>query len=166
MMRRAVLVFFIYMGLAGFAAADEPRVGAPAPALTVPQFDQQLFDLAGLKGKVVVINVWASWCEPCRAEMPMLDALYRRTQPQGLAMLALSADRPRQRQAAMDYMRAFAIPAGLAQDATANGFSTAELPTTFIIDRQGVVRAILTPESGPLAASMLAAAVEPLLAGR
>ena len=77
-----------------FAVAE---VGQPAPALVVPELNGQSFDLSALRGKVVVINFWATWCQPCRQEMPALSAFYRQYHGQGLEMIGLSADRPHER---------------------------------------------------------------------
>jgi cytochrome c biogenesis protein CcmG, thiol:disulfide interchange protein DsbE len=55
------------------AASD---VGQAAPALVVPELNGQLFDLRALRGKVVIVNFWATWCPPCREEMPALDSFY------------------------------------------------------------------------------------------
>ncbi|TLY80884.1 MAG: TlpA family protein disulfide reductase [Gammaproteobacteria bacterium] len=74
------------------AAGRAPEVGDPAPALLVPELDGHGFDLSALRGKVVIVNFWATWCAPCRAEMPVLDAFYRRYHAQGLELLGLSID--------------------------------------------------------------------------
>ena len=73
------------------------EVGQPAPSLVVQELDGQTFDLSAVRGKVVVVSFWATWCPPCRAEMPVLDAFYRRYHGQGLEMIGLSADRPHDR---------------------------------------------------------------------
>src|SRR5690349_13732340 len=73
------------------------EVGRPAPPLVVQGLDGQRFDLATLHGKVVVLALWASWCPPCRAEMPVLEAFYRAHHAEGLEMLGLSADDPHDR---------------------------------------------------------------------
>ena len=72
-------------------------VGNAAPALVVPELDGQTFDLSALRGKVVIVNFWATWCPPCRKEMPALDAFYRRYHGNGLEMIGVSADRPHDR---------------------------------------------------------------------
>ena len=59
------------------------------------QIDGKTFDLEKLKGQVVVVNFWATWCPPCRAEMPVMDAFYRKHHGEGLAMIGLSQDKPR-----------------------------------------------------------------------
>src|SRR6516164_11606091 len=105
--------------LAGDTAA---RVGERAPALIVPRLDGAVFDLAALRGKVVVVNFWASWCSPCRAEMPQLDAFYRRHHAQGLELLGLSVDDPADRAAVAQIMKSFSYPAAMAVAAKVNDF--------------------------------------------
>lgn len=91
------LAFAFVIGLSGAfpARAAEPRVGAPAPAITVRTLGGQEIDLTHLAGKVVVVNIWATWCAPCRAEMPMLNAFYVKHESQVLLLFGLSADRSR-----------------------------------------------------------------------
>lgn len=74
------------------ATAEEER--APAPALSLRDLDGKQVNLADLRGKVVVISLWASWCAPCKQELKHLDAMYRRLKGQGLVVLAVSTDGP------------------------------------------------------------------------
>jgi thiol-disulfide isomerase/thioredoxin len=152
------------LALGGPARADLPRVGAPAPEVALKALDGQPLDLAALKGKVVVINVWATWCGPCRAEMPMLDAFYRAHRAQGLALIGLSADRSRDLGEVRKVMAAFAYPAGLLSQATTDRLGDQRiLPVTFIVDRAGLVRAVFGANGTPLTQAALEAAVKPLL---
>ncbi len=86
-MRAAALAFALLPAILAvipapfvFGAVD---VGQPAPALVAQELSGQTFDLAAQRGKVVVINFWATWCPPCRKEMPALDAFYRKYHSQG-----------------------------------------------------------------------------------
>jgi cytochrome c biogenesis protein CcmG, thiol:disulfide interchange protein DsbE len=133
------------MGAWARADAPPPQVGGPAPALVVPQLDGHVFDLAALRGKVVIVNLWASWCAPCRTEMPRLDAFYRRYRARGVALLGLSVDEVGDRSAVRAIMQKFSYPAALAADAKRNDFGPPlGVPMTWIIDPAGVVRARLT----------------------
>ena len=139
-------------------------VGQTAPPLVVPRLDGQPFDLAALRGKVVVVNYWASWCVPCREEMPALDAFYRGYHGRGVEMIGLSADRPRDRDAALKMMQTYSYPAAMMRDARPNGFGTPEsLPITYVIDTEGVVRAKLRPDETVVTEKGLADLVLPLL---
>ncbi|MGO9994573.1 MAG: TlpA family protein disulfide reductase [Steroidobacteraceae bacterium] len=144
------------------AASDE--VGQPAPVLRVKQLDGHDLDLAALRGKVVVLNFWATWCPPCRAEMPMLEAFYEKHASEGVTVIGLSADDPHERKAVARAMQGLTYPAALLVDAKPNGFGTPRaLPITYIIGPDGVIRARLLPTKRNLSEQDLAAAVAPLL---
>jgi len=151
---------------AGLALASA-IVGRNSPALVAPELNGQNFDLAQLRGKVVIIDFWATWCPPCRKEMPALNAFYRHYHDKGLDVIALSADRPRDRSDVVKVMQSFSYPAAMLHDAKANGFGEpSELPTTYVVDAQGIVRAKLTPDEKPVTEQTLAAVVLPLLRER
>lgn len=148
------------------AAAAPPTIGQSAPALIVPELSGHEFDLAKLRGKVVLVNVWATWCSPCRSEMPTLNAFYRQYHSHGLDLLGLSIDEAPDVPKVGEVMRQFAYPAALASAAKANGFGDPiAVPITYVIDANGVIRAQLQAE-GPSGVSRqaLEKAVLPLLA--
>ncbi len=154
----------IVPGLSAFGAME---VGQPAPSLVVRELDGKTFDLRAVRGKVVVLSFWATWCPPCRAEMPVLDAFYRRYHGQGLEMIGLSADRPRDRSDVQKVMQSFNYPAAMLDDAKVNDFGTpSALPKTIVIDGHGIVRAEMTPDQTAVTEKSLSAAVLPLLPNR
>jgi cytochrome c biogenesis protein CcmG, thiol:disulfide interchange protein DsbE len=149
------------------SARADMEVGQPAPSLVVRELDGQSFDLGAVRGKVVVVNFWATWCPPCREEMPVLDAFYRRYHGQGLEMIGLSADRPHDRADVSKAMQSFSYPAAMLDDAKVNDFGApSALPVTFVIDGNGIVRAKLTPDEKPVTEKSLGDAVIPLLPGK
>jgi peroxiredoxin len=154
----------LVLAASGSSATAAVDVGQPAPQLAVEELDGHAFDLGALRGKVVVVNYWATWCPPCRAEMPALDAFYRHYHARGVEMIGLSADVPRERDAARKMMEGFAYPAAMLRDARPNGFGRPPaLPITYVIDTAGVVRAKFQPDETGVTEQSLAAAVLPLL---
>lgn len=126
------------------AAARPPSVGEPAPALEARLFDGRALDLVSLRGQVVVLNVWASWCAPCRHEMPMLDALARDYAARGVTVLGLSADDRHDRREAERIAGGFHYALGMLSEAPRNGFGMpTALPLTYVIDPQGTVVRVL-----------------------
>jgi cytochrome c biogenesis protein CcmG/thiol:disulfide interchange protein DsbE len=166
---RRTTLWFASAGVAAIICAAaiafaSATVGNSAPALTVPELDGQTFDLSAQRGKVVIVNFWATWCPPCREEMPALDAFYRRYHGQGLEMIGVSTDRPRDRSDVTKVMQSYSFPAALLDDAKINDFGTPDaLPMTVVVDGNGVVRAKLTPDQTPVTEKTLSDAVLPLL---
>jgi len=123
-------------------AYSRPSINAPAPAFRLMDLDGKLHSLAEHQGKVVFLNFWATWCGPCKVEMPAMEALYQDFQSQGLEILAVSVD-----QQGVVVTRPFKEAMGLSfpilhdsdyQVGLSYGART--LPMTYIIDRKGVIR--------------------------
>jgi cytochrome c biogenesis protein CcmG, thiol:disulfide interchange protein DsbE len=150
--------------VAGQPAWASPKPGDTAPPLVVPELDGRTFDLAAQRGKVVIVNFWATWCAPCRKEMPTLEAFWRQHHGQGLELIGVSADRPRDRDDVVKVMRSFSYPAAMLKDAKANGFGAPEaIPITYVIDSAGTVRAKFKPDNNGVVQKDLDDSVLPLL---
>jgi cytochrome c biogenesis protein CcmG, thiol:disulfide interchange protein DsbE len=116
--------------------------GARAPALAGPSLaGGGAVDLAQHRGSVVVVDFWASWCEPCAEAMPALERIYQRYRGQGLVVIGVSEDRT------VDNARGFLQRANVsfpvmhdADHSVANRYRPPTMPSTYVIDRQGVVR--------------------------
>lgn len=148
--KRCTMSFFVLFTLAlllvlalrpGDSSARDILPGAPAPDFTLQTLDGRTVSLADLRGRPVVVNFWASWCPPCRAEMPLLQAAYEKYQDQGIELLAVNLDE------SPVAIRTFTEPLGLTfpilldQGARVTAqYKIIPLPTTFFIGRDGVVR--------------------------
>jgi len=131
--------YFFLLGWCGLALAATE--GQPAPAMQARLLDGTVFNLARDAGKVVVVNIWATWCTPCREEMPALDAYYREHRGQGLILIALSMDDPKDEAKVREVTQAYSFPVGLARDADLKGYGRIwRLPLTFVVDRTGILR--------------------------
>lgn len=142
-------------------ASGPPTVGKNAPLLLARTFAGDHVDLAALRGKVVVLNFWASWCGPCRSEMPALDALYRDYRDRGVIVIGLSADDRHDRREALAAARGVSYLTGMLSDATTNGFGEPQaLPMTYIVAADGTLAEVLTANRGALSTAQLRAAVD------
>src|SRR6478735_12575080 len=79
----------------GTASEGGNQVGVPVPELKVESLGGKKIDVASYRGRVLLLDVWASWCGPCKQELPMLDAMARRLKGQGIDILAVSVDQER-----------------------------------------------------------------------
>ena len=154
-----------FAAAAASSAYGAAQIGQAAPALVVQELNGQTFDLATQRGKVVLVNFWATWCSPCQEEMPALAAFYRTYHARGVDMIGISVDRPHDRSDVVKTMQSFDYPAAMLADVQSNGFgSPAEVPLTFVVDRSGVVRDRFTPDQTKVTEKSLADAILPLLA--
>jgi cytochrome c biogenesis protein CcmG, thiol:disulfide interchange protein DsbE len=146
--------------------APGPSLAADAapPALVVPTLNGSTFDLAALHGHVVLVHFWATWCTPCRAEMPALNEFYRRYHDQGVELIGVSADKTRDLGAVRKMLPDLGYPVAMASAATKNSFGTQrELPVTYVIDRDGSLRGEMRPDKTPVTEASLEKIVLPLL---
>ena len=126
-------------GLLGPAArASSLRVGQPAPPATLVTLDGQRLSTGDLLGRVVILTFLATWCEPCRDELPLLSAYQQRHAAKGLMVLGFSLDEPDH----LDQLRAMAVPlhfpVGLLMASQAAGYGRIwRIPVSFTIDRAG-----------------------------
>jgi cytochrome c biogenesis protein CcmG, thiol:disulfide interchange protein DsbE len=154
----------LFLSAAFAAFAGEPEVGQPAPVLKATELNGQDFDLAEQRGKVVIVNFWATWCGPCRVEMPALDAFYRAFRDRGLVLIGISVDRWSDRGKVAAVMRDFSYPAAMGNEAKADDFPRPkEIPITYVIGRDGVLRRIMRPDRIEITPKTLAETVLPLL---
>ena len=119
------------------------KVGAPAPAYATRALDGDSVSLAGLRGKVVLLNVWATWCHPCREEIPQLEALHRQFGKDGLVVAGVSVDNGGMDDGIRSFMRDFKMTYAVWLDPderVSARFLTIGVPETFLIDRAGVIR--------------------------
>lgn len=124
------------------SASGQADVGRPAPDITVERVSGGTLALSSLHGKVVLLDVWASWCGPCKQELPMLDAIAGRLHRRGVEVLAVSVDQERQNvDKFLEAKGHWALT--VAHDpkgAIADTFQPDKMPTSYVIDRKGIIR--------------------------
>lgn len=126
------------------APGDGPAaVGATLPEVKVVGFDGRGIDARALAGKVVLLDLWASWCAPCKEELPLLDSMATRLRSKGVTILAVSIDE--NREDALGFLRSQSSDWSLAlahdpEGKLAEKLKPPRMPTSYIIDRTGVIR--------------------------
>jgi thiol-disulfide isomerase/thioredoxin len=122
--------------------------------------------LSEMRGKPVVVNLWASWCPPCRAEMPALQRIYEANRERGLEIIALNTTFQDSAEGAAEFAREFGLtfPVAFDRDGMASrAYQLRALPTTFFIDGEGVIREVVL--GGPMSETTIQTMIESLLAG-
>lgn len=125
------------------APAATLAVGAPAPAYTAQTMEGTPIALADLKGEVVMLNVWATWCKPCREEIPALDSLQREFGPRGFRVVGVSIDVAGDTAEIAGFARSLGASYELwldPDDKVSTTFRAIGVPSTALIDRNGVLR--------------------------
>lgn len=137
------------------------RLGQPAPDFSLPALSGETIRLSDLKGQVVLVNLWATWCPPCKAEMPVINTFYEAHQEAGFTTLMVNMQEDGATVGDFIKANSFSFPVLLdGQGELMNLYGVRGLPATFILDRNGQVRHI---QSGAITEADLEAAVIPLL---
>jgi cytochrome c biogenesis protein CcmG/thiol:disulfide interchange protein DsbE len=124
--------------LAPGARANSLHVGQTAPPAILVTLDGQRIASADLRGQIVILTFWASWCVPCRQELPLLSAYAQAHALQGLTILAFSLDAPEDMRRVRQLAQAWHFPAGLLAQSSAPGYGRIwHIPVNFTIDREG-----------------------------
>ena len=141
MRRVSVLTGLLTVLLAGcYSGSRPPHIGSNAPDFTVQDSDRKI-TLSELRGKVVVLNFWATWCAPCVEELPSLVNLQQRMRNKGITVLAVSVDQDEglYRRFVQDH-NVNLLTVRDANQKSNNLYGTFKFPETYIIDRNGVMR--------------------------
>ena len=131
--------------LAGLIACATPAVAGdatvPAPPFTLASRSGGEVSLADLKGQVVMINFWASWCGPCRQEFPALDQIYAKYKPMGFTLVAINVESEKSDAEKFLAKTPASFPILFDPDNKVSGqYGVSAMPTTVLVDRQGRVR--------------------------
>ena len=164
------LMLAMAMGVLGLLAygviakAENPLSEGLAPEFTLTLFDGEQLSLSELRGQVVVINVWASWCPPCREEAPVLERAWRRYRDRGVTFVGL--DYMDTEPAALSYLKEFDITYPNGPDLgsrISRAYNVQGVPETFFITPEGEIAEVYV---GPLSEAWLTGILERLLAAK
>ncbi len=131
------------IGLKGSELAPAPEVGHPAPDFTLVDLEGNEVALSDFRGKTVFINFWATWCPPCRAEMPEIEAVHQEYKDRGVVVLGVDISEPVS--TVRQYIQKGGFSWTIVLDSTgevARNYQIAAIPTSFFIDGEGIIRAV------------------------
>jgi cytochrome c biogenesis protein CcmG, thiol:disulfide interchange protein DsbE len=144
-----VVLSLIYVGKRMLGNELEPvGVGVEAPAFSALTLDSipSTKSLADYKGQVVLLNIWATWCLPCRVEMPSIEQLHKAYGPRGLRVVGISVDDPHTEPQIRDFVKQYGLTFQILHDTTGQDgvvsqtYQTTGYPETIIIGRDGLIR--------------------------
>ena len=163
---RTLLFICLVANMSNLAIAA-PDVGQVAPNIEGTLVDGKPFSLHAQKGKVVLVNFWASWCEPCREEMPIIEAYLKKHRTQGFEVLAITLDKPSDLAQAQKILQTYTFLSSDKKQMDYSGYGRIwRIPSTFIIDKQGILRKNGMTGDPKVDAKLLEEIVSPLLSNQ
>ncbi|MBI3562782.1 MAG: TlpA family protein disulfide reductase [Gammaproteobacteria bacterium] len=136
----SVPVLLVMLGILTWNVQAAPA-GQPAPDFALPNIDGKNIRLKELRGQVVLINYWASWCGPCRQEMPLLNDIYKKYNKLGFVILGVNVEQDSNK--AKGYLRDVPVSFPILydmQNQLSKLYNINAMPTTVIVDRSGMIR--------------------------
>lgn len=134
------------VALTGCAAGDRggpPRIGEPAREYAAATLDGEQVTLESMRGRVVLLNLWATWCTPCRMETPYLQSVYEEHRDRGFEIVGISMDTGDSADDVEMFVDEYDVTYTILHDPRMRGmelYQVLGLPATFLIDREGVLR--------------------------
>jgi peroxiredoxin len=141
-----------------------PQAGFPAPDFTLKTAKGETYTLSELKGQAVLINVWATWCPPCKAEMPAIEKMYNEYKDQGFVVLAINStfqDDPLQ---ITPFVEEYSLTFPILLDETSDisrAYQVRSLPSSYFVNRHGVITEVVI--GGPMSEALLRTRIEEAL---
>jgi cytochrome c biogenesis protein CcmG/thiol:disulfide interchange protein DsbE len=156
--------FLLMMLIGVFAWAAGPKEGSPAPRATATALSGAVLDTEALRGKVVMLHFWATWCPPCREEMPVLEKFYKEHHEEGFEIIAVSMDEAGDESKVKQFVQNYSYPVAMQSASKVEQFGRIwTLPLTFVIDRKGILRKSDWTGQEKIDAASLAKIMLPLL---
>jgi cytochrome c biogenesis protein CcmG/thiol:disulfide interchange protein DsbE len=158
---------FVSADRAGTSTAGEipaPRQGFLAPDFTLQTTDGSTVTLFDLRGQAVLVNLWATWCPPCRAEMPAIQKLYNEYKDQGLVVLGVNMTYQDNAQKVVPFAQENGLTFPILIEDTgkvADQYELRSLPSSFFIDRRGIIQEVVI--GGPMSEALLRTRIESIL---
>lgn len=170
--RTLLSILILVLGLIWIVASAEgqiipnhnpaPRRGFLAPDFNLVSLNGNQVQLSDYRGQSVMINFWASWCPPCRAEMPTFQKIYQEYAPQGFTILAVNSQESASTAASFAQPLALTFPVLLDENgAISNRYRADSLPTTIFVNKDGVIREVMY--GGPISEAVLRIQIEKML---
>ena len=174
--RRIIYVFILLLGFAWiFISADRSgastagQIPAPQQGFLAPDFELktptgETVKLSDLRGQAVLVNLWATWCPPCRAEMQSIEKVYNEYKDQGFTVLAVNMTYQDNQLEIMPFVNEQGLTFPILLDETgdmANAYQLKSLPSSYFINRDGMINEVVI--GGPMAEALLRTRIEELL---
>jgi cytochrome c biogenesis protein CcmG/thiol:disulfide interchange protein DsbE len=151
-------------GTSTAGAIPAPRQGFLAPDFSLKTIDGESLTLSDLHGQAVLVNLWATWCPPCRAEMPVIQNLYEEYKDQGLVVLAVNMTYQDDYNAIGPFVKEYQLSFPILLEETgevAKKYELRSLPSSFFIDRDGIIQEVVI--GGPMSEALLRTRIESIL---
>jgi cytochrome c biogenesis protein CcmG, thiol:disulfide interchange protein DsbE len=141
-----------------------PREGFLAPDFSLQNQQGETIQLSDLRGQAVLVNMWASWCGPCKAEMPAMQEVYEEYSDRGFTILAVNTTFQDDRDGALSFARGLGLTFPILFDldgAVSQKYQVRAMPTSFFVDQEGIIRRVVF--GGPMSEALLRTEIERLL---
>jgi peroxiredoxin len=146
------------------AAGPAPQTGFPAPDFTLKTADGESFTLSDMKGQAVLVNMWATWCPPCEAEMPAIESMYNEYKERGFIVLAVNQTYQDNPFDIAPFVAKHSLTFPILLDETgetARAYQVRSLPSSYFINRLGIITEVVI--GGPMSEALLRTRIEEAL---